>query len=138
MSTAANHKLASGASEVAWATLVELSRDASGRETCRLSIRIPDDWEYVRGHFPQVAVVPGAALLIEVVRARVHALWPAIGEPRAVRRLKFKRVVSPGDALELELERRDPAGDGPRVRFQLTRAGEPCCTGELRFAGGAS
>ncbi len=137
MSTAANHRRATGPDEALVATLIERGDEPrAGAETCVYAVEIPRAWEYVRGHFPGFPVVPGAALLISVVRGRVRERWPELGEPRSVRRLKFKRVVAPGDALVLRLERRaGGADDGPRVRFQLTRDDAPCCTGELRYAG---
>ncbi len=136
MSTAANHERMTGADEALSAALLErIDEPDAGVATRVFSIGVPADWEYVRGHFPGFPVVPGAALLISVVRGRVRECWPELGAPRSVRRLKFKRVVSPGDDLVLRLERRAGADGDPRVRFQLTRDEAPCCSGELRFAG---
>lgn len=93
--------------------------------------RIPRDWTYLRGHFPGYPIVPGAAILIELVQHQVRALWPELGEPAAVRRLKFKRALGPGDEVEITLKR----AQGPRVRFSVDRDGAACTSGVLDFAG---
>jgi 3-hydroxyacyl-[acyl-carrier-protein] dehydratase len=99
----------------------------------------PDEW-YLAGHFPGRPIMPGvlmveamaqtgavAVLADEANRGKL-ALFAGIDDVR------FKRIVEPGDELELtcELERvRGPIGRG---RATATVAGELAVRGTLTFA----
>jgi 3-hydroxyacyl-[acyl-carrier-protein] dehydratase len=99
----------------------------------------PDEW-YLRGHFPGRPVMPGvliveamaqtgavAVLAEEENRGRI-ALFAGIDDTR------FKRIVEPGDELQLEctLEQvRGPIGKG---KARATVDGELAARGTLTFA----
>ena len=99
----------------------------------------PDEW-YLRGHFPGRPVMPGvliveamaqtgavAVLAEEENRGRI-ALFAGIDDTR------FKRIVEPGDELQLEctLEQvRGPVGKG---KARATVDGELAARGTLTFA----
>ncbi|WP_434422093.1 ApeI family dehydratase [Nannocystis pusilla] len=114
---------------------LELVRRSStaGGETATFAVGVPADLLYFAGHFPGEPVLPGVAQLVALVLDRVHALWPELGEPTRVGRLKFKQPIAPGDALGLtvELERGEEA---PRVHFQIDREGQACTVGVMTFA----
>jgi 3-hydroxyacyl-[acyl-carrier-protein] dehydratase len=102
--------------------------------------RVRDDEWYLRGHFPGRPVMPGvliveamaqtgavAVLSEEENRGRI-ALFAGIDDTR------FKRIVEPGDELELEctLEQvRGPIGKG---KARATVDGELAARGTLTFA----
>ena len=102
--------------------------------------RVREDEWYLRGHFPGRPVMPGvliveamaqtgavAVLSEEENRGRI-ALFAGIDDTR------FKRMVEPGDELELEctLEQvRGPIGKG---RARATVDGELAARGTLTFA----
>ena len=102
--------------------------------------RVRDDEWYLRGHFPGRPVMPGvliveamaqtgavAVLAEEENRGRL-ALFAGIDDTR------FKRIVEPGDELELEctLEQvRGPVGKG---KARATVNGELAARGTLTFA----
>jgi 3-hydroxyacyl-[acyl-carrier-protein] dehydratase len=102
--------------------------------------RVRDDEWYLRGHFPGRPVMPGvliveamaqtgavAVLSEEENRGRL-ALFAGIDDTR------FKRIVEPGDELELEctLEQvRGPIGKG---KARATVEGELAARGTLTFA----
>jgi 3-hydroxyacyl-[acyl-carrier-protein] dehydratase len=102
--------------------------------------RVRDDEWYLRGHFPGRPVMPGvliveamaqtgavAVLAEEENRGRI-ALFAGIDDTR------FKRIVEPGDELELEctLEQvRGPIGKG---KARATVGGELAARGTLTFA----
>lgn len=107
---------------------------AGDGDTATFRVGVPADLLYFAGHFPGAPLLPGVAQLVALVLDRVHALWPELGEPTRVGRLKFKQPIAPGDVLELtvELEHGDPAA--PRVHFRLERGGEACTVGVMTFA----
>jgi 3-hydroxyacyl-[acyl-carrier-protein] dehydratase len=108
------------------------------RVVARKRVR-PDEW-YLTGHFPGRPIMPGvliveamaqtgavAVLSEEVNRGRL-ALFAGIDDVR------FKRIVEPGDELELtcDLERvRGPVGKG---RAEARVKGELAARGTLTFA----
>ncbi|HYY63829.1 MAG TPA: 3-hydroxyacyl-ACP dehydratase FabZ [Gaiellaceae bacterium] len=108
------------------------------RVVARKTVR-DDEW-YLRGHFPGRPVMPGvliveamaqtgavAVLAEEENRGRI-ALFAGIDDTR------FKRIVEPGDELELEctLEQvRGPIGKG---KARATVDGELAARGTLTFA----
>jgi 3-hydroxymyristoyl/3-hydroxydecanoyl-(acyl carrier protein) dehydratase len=118
--------------------LVQRTAGASGGETASYAVGVAADLLYFAGHFPGAPVLPGVAQLVALVLDRVHALWPELGAPTRVGRLKFKQPIAPGDRLELVLER-EPAGAGaPRVHFQIARGGVACTVGVMTFATAAA
>src|SRR5215218_8177092 len=85
------------------------------------SIEIPAGSRLFEGHFPGHPILPGIAHLALAERA--------LGAPlTAVRSLKLRRPVVPGEVLELSL--RDPDEEA-WVRFELRRDGEPVSSGAV-------
>jgi 3-hydroxyacyl-[acyl-carrier-protein] dehydratase len=115
-----------------------LELEPGGRVVARKTVR-PDEW-YLGGHFPGRPIMPGvliveamaqtgavAVLSEEANRGRL-ALFAGIDDVR------FKRLVQPGDVLELtcELERvRGPIGKG---RATAHVGEELAARGTLTFA----
>jgi 3-hydroxyacyl-[acyl-carrier-protein] dehydratase len=102
--------------------------------------RVRDDEWYLAGHFPGRPIMPGVliveamaqtgavAVLAEVENRGKLALFAGIDDVR------FKRIVEPGDELELtcELERvRGPIGRG---KARATVDGQLAARGVLTFA----
>lgn len=87
-------------------------RDSPGRITARR--RVPEDEPFFAGHFPGMPVVPGVFVVEALAECARWRLGP--GTTLACAPLvKFRRRVSPGDTLELELT---PAGgEGDRRWF---------------------
>jgi len=108
--------------------LIERSATPTG-ERGSFAVRIPVDLLAFQGHFPGDPVLPGIAQLLNLALDRTHALWPELGQPRRVTRLKFRQKIGPGDLLEVRLER-----DTLEVRFELHRGPELCAQGCLDFS----
>lgn len=108
--------------------LVERNTTPQG-ELATFAVRLPAALLAFQGHFPGDPVLPGIAQLLDLVLDRVHSLWPELGQPRRVTRLKFRQKLVPGDELEVRLER-----DAAAVRFELHRGPELCTQGALDFA----
>jgi 3-hydroxyacyl-[acyl-carrier-protein] dehydratase len=116
--------------------VVELEPGA--RVVARKRVR-PDEW-YLRGHFPGRPIMPGV-LIVEAM-AQTGAVAVLSEEENRGRLalfagidgVRFKRIVEPGDELELtcELEKvRGPIGKG---RAEARVDGELAARGTLTFA----
>jgi 4-coumarate--CoA ligase (photoactive yellow protein activation family) len=103
--------------------------DAAG-ETRTLGFEVPPDLAYFEGHFPGRPVLAGVVQLHGLVLRQILRSWPDLGSPRKVLRLKFKRIIAPGERLTVRLVR--PAGDR-RVTFQILHATAECASGTLVF-----
>lgn len=103
--------------------------DASG-ETRTLGVLVPPELAYFEGHFPGRPILAGVVQLHGLVLRQIARSWPDLGAPRKVLRLKFKRVIGPGERLTVRLIR--PAGDR-RVSFQILSAAAECASGTLVF-----
>lgn len=99
-----------------------------GGTRCTLAVQIPEDLRYVEGHFEGNPIVPGVAQLLPLVYEPASRAWPDLGAPRALRRVKFREALRPGDAVEVELTRR-----GDTVRFEVRRGDALCTRGALVF-----
>lgn len=86
-----------------------------------MSLRLRLAEALFEGHFPGHPILPAVAQLALVERA--------LGAPlAALRSVKLRRLVTPGEDLELTLG--DPDGEG-WTRFELRRDGEAVSTGAL-------
>ena len=95
------------------------------------SMCVGDNSLYFRGHFPDHPVLPGVAQLEAIVLELTLRSWPDIGSLQRIRRLKFRRIVSPNSDLQLTLLRQKDT----QVKFtlKLAKEQEDCCTGTLCF-----
>jgi 3-hydroxyacyl-[acyl-carrier-protein] dehydratase len=102
--------------------------------------RVRDDEWYLRGHFPGRPVMPGVLIVEAMAQTGAVAV---LAEPENRGRIalfagiddtRFKRIVEPGDELQLEctLEHvRGPIGKG---KARATVDGELAARGTLTFA----
>jgi 3-hydroxyacyl-[acyl-carrier-protein] dehydratase len=99
----------------------------------------PDEW-YLTGHFPGRPIMPGVLIVEAMAQAGAVAVL-SVDENRGrlalfagIDDVRFKRIVEPGDELELrcELERvRGPVGKGKATAHV---GGELAARGTLTFA----
>jgi 3-hydroxyacyl-[acyl-carrier-protein] dehydratase len=108
------------------------------RVVARKTIR-EDEW-YLRGHFPGNPIMPGVLMVEALAQAGVVVVMSEEQNRgklvlfAGIDDLRFKRVVRPGDTLELtcELERmRGPIGRGA---VRATVGGDLAVRGTLTFA----
>lgn len=97
-------------------------------ERCIVKVRVPVDLHYLEGHFPGDPIVPGIAQLLPLVHEPTARVWPDLGPPKEVKRLKFRDALRPGHRVEVELQR-EPG----KVRFEIRRGETTCTTGVLVF-----
>ena len=93
-------------------------------------MKVPDDLEYLSGHFPGFPVVPGVAQIGWVLDA-ARAVLAGPATLRAVEALKFKRLLRPADVVRLRVEL---STDRTRVDFRLWDDDGVVSSGRLRFA----
>jgi 3-hydroxymyristoyl/3-hydroxydecanoyl-(acyl carrier protein) dehydratase len=75
--------------------------------TVALSLAIPHELMYFRGHFPTLAVLPGVVQLDWVMNYGRH--YFNLGDVAArTLRIKFRRLIRPGDRLVLTLSYQPP------------------------------
>jgi len=97
---------------------------------CERLLKVPEDLEYLSGHFPGFPVVPGVAQIGWVLDAAREVLaGPAT--LRAVEALKFKRLLRPADVVRLRVEL---SADQRTADFRLWDDGGVVSSGRLRFA----
>jgi acyl-coenzyme A synthetase/AMP-(fatty) acid ligase/3-hydroxymyristoyl/3-hydroxydecanoyl-(acyl carrier protein) dehydratase len=72
-----------------------------------IAFTLPEELVFFRGHFPGRAILPGVAQthMAVLIAQKLWGDWPSDSN---LRKLKFKRVLLPGDAVVLRLKR-DPA-----------------------------
>ncbi len=75
---------------------------------------ISPDLVFFRGHFPGNPVLPGAIQIDRLVLPCIKARWPDLGSVRAIRRIKFKKPITPKRQLRINVDR-----DGEHVRFRI-------------------
>src|SRR5262245_14624497 len=92
-------------------------------EGTRLPLGIPLSGPLYEGHFPGRPLLPGVVLLDLALRALAGGTPPAL---REIATLRLRRLVAPGDILELGTQAFAPDG---RVRLEVRRAAEVVANG---------
>jgi GT2 family glycosyltransferase len=104
--------------------------DAQSEGRCERLLKVPEDLEYLAGHFPGFPVVPGVAQIGWVLdTAREILEGPAA--LRAIETLKFKRLLRPADVFRLRVEL---SPDRATLDFRLWDDAGVVSTGRLRLA----
>jgi acyl-coenzyme A synthetase/AMP-(fatty) acid ligase/3-hydroxymyristoyl/3-hydroxydecanoyl-(acyl carrier protein) dehydratase len=102
-------------------------------EGVRFELYVPEALAVFDGHFPGAPVLPGVVQLLWASwLAREHPLARERlgfdGPLRAMKRIKFQRLIRPGEAIVLDLHGED---GGRQLRFRFQRAGTTLSSGTL-------
>ena len=102
------------------------------------TLRYDDFW--FAGHFPGNPVMPGVLIVEALAQTATIAVAAAgdiagkIGLFAGIDKVRFKRVVKPGDTMVLEAEIVAVHGPVGRAKVKATVDGQLACRGELMFA----
>jgi len=101
----------------------------------RYRVPITHDFGWFRGHFTGQPILAGVVQIQRIALKQARKRWPDLAVVERVTRVKFKRLVVPGDVLILELTRK---GEN-QVIFSLTTSADergeeqPASSGVLHF-----
>lgn len=81
------------------------------------------------GHFPDNPILPGIAQL-DMVADCIAATWENMGTMTGLSRIKFRKIVRPGDLLDIHA-----ICDHKKAQctFRITSSDEDVCSGMMRF-----
>ena len=112
--------------------------------SCVACRTLRDDDFWFAGHFPGNPVMPGVLIVEALAQTATVAAASAahgggsmagkIGLFAGIDKVRFKRVVKPGDTLRLEAEITAVHGPVGRAKVKATVDGQLACRGELMFA----
>lgn len=106
----------------------------------RARYRVTGDEPFLAGHFPGNPIFPGVLQLEALAQAGAIAV---LADPRfadklplfgGVEDVRFRRVVRPGDVLELAVDIERLSGRGGWGRGIASVEGAECCRARLLFA----
>ena len=109
-----------------WHAVGPIETPAAGE--WRALVRVPAGSEWFAGHFPGDPILPGIAQLGMVGEVARRALGEHM-RLAGFSRIKFKKIVRPGDELTVTLTRR-PELPGV-LAFRIESGGEVACSGNL-------
>jgi 3-hydroxyacyl-[acyl-carrier-protein] dehydratase len=99
----------------------------------------PDEW-YLTGHFPGRPVMPGVLIVEAMAQAGAVAVLSEeenrgkIALFAGIDALRFKRIVEPGDEIEIECTLETVRGPIGRGKARATVGGKLAARGTLTFA----
>ena len=112
--------------------------DPGVRCVARRTLRDDDFW--FAGHFPGNPVMPGVLIVEALAQTATVAAASAGGDEgkvglfAGIDKVRFKRVVKPGDTMVLEAVITAVHGPVGRAAVKATVDGQLACRGELLFA----
>ncbi len=107
---------------------------------CVAQRTLRDDDFWFAGHFPGNPVMPGVLIVEALAQAATIAASSAggiegkVGLFAGIDKVRFKRVVKPGDTLRLEVEITSVHGPVGKAKAIARVEGQLACRAELMFA----
>lgn len=104
-----------------------LEIEQTSETTARIAFTLTPELIYFDGHFPEQPILPGVSQ-VHLAALLAERLWGVAPSSANISRLKFRRVLAPGDPVVLQL-RRYPASGGVSFVFQTN--GAPASQGDI-------
>jgi 3-hydroxyacyl-[acyl-carrier-protein] dehydratase len=111
-----------------WQLLGNSYRSEAGE--IQTSLSIPGDSPWFEGHFPQDPVLPALAQLA-MVRDLIRAVVETPGPVTGFSRVKFKKMIRPGDRLKIFAAAK--AGRADAYAFRIEAGRDVVCSGSITF-----
>jgi len=108
-----------------WYSLLDLKMPAPGEISAQVTVN--DDSPWFSGHFPDNPILPGIAQLHMVADIIALSRQESLYIKR-LNRVKFKKIVRPGDELEIHASATDTIG---LYSFRLTHEAQDVCSGMM-------
>ena len=108
--------------------LDEIVERTDRRIVCRKTFR-PDEF-FFQGHYPGKPIVPGVILCEAVMQAGAALLSDQLRQARGVpvatrmNEVKFKRMIAPGDTIEIEVELAEQLANAFFLKGKATCGGQ--------------
>lgn len=99
-------------------------------DEAQFDLELNSDLRWFDGHFPGQPILPGVAQL-HIAALLAEEIWGIQPSGREMSRIKFRRVMQPGDSLTLTLTRKG----GDRLDFSYAQGSDVLASGAFR--GGA-
>lgn len=109
-----------------------LKLDFESQPDGSVRVLVPRNTGFVRGHFEGDPILPGIVQLKNIALTELRQRFPDLGAVARVTRVKFKRIVLPGETLTLTLTRKGPL----QVQFAMQVGPEAACSGIFHFREG--
>jgi 3-hydroxymyristoyl/3-hydroxydecanoyl-(acyl carrier protein) dehydratase len=103
-----------------------LEREVSEAEA-RFSLELGADLRWFDGHFPEQPILPGVAQL-HIASAFAEEAWGFVATGSDMARIKFRKVMQPGDRVTLNLVR----NGADRLDFRYVMNGEVAASGAIK------
>lgn len=103
-----------------------LEREVSEAEA-RFSLELGADLRWFDGHFPEQPILPGVAQL-HIASAFAEEVWGFVATGSDMARIKFRKVMQPGDRVTLNLVR----NGADRLDFRYVMNGEVAASGAIK------
>jgi 3-hydroxymyristoyl/3-hydroxydecanoyl-(acyl carrier protein) dehydratase len=103
-----------------------LKRDVD-KDEARYELRLEADLRWFDGHFPEQPILPGVAQL-HIASCLAEETWNIVATGGEMMRVKFRRVMQPGDCVTLTLRRNGE----DRLDFQYLLDGEVTASGAIK------
>jgi 3-hydroxymyristoyl/3-hydroxydecanoyl-(acyl carrier protein) dehydratase len=111
-----------------WYSLLDLKEVAPGALLAQVAVTDKSPW--FSGHFPDNPILPGIAQLDMVAAVIARSRQKALIIQR-LNRVKFKKIVSPGELLEIHTARTPTAN---LYSFRITSGPEDVCSGMMTLS----
>lgn len=111
-----------------WYSLLSLKKNTDNTLSAHVTVRDGSPW--FSGHFPDNPILPGIAQLNMIAEVIAQSRQENLCI-KALRRVKFKKIVRPGERLELHISTKEKKN---LYAFRITSEMQDVCSGMISLA----